>query len=1130
MYLCRLICKNNLFFVNNIRTIHFMKKTCLFWALFLCFFSSFAQNIQFTLLQSSDQEVVIRVDFPDFNTRSVTVDGQRMSLLTMSEAYPINEVGNPQLLQTATSLIIPENSVPSVEILHSSSHIVNGFELAPSKGTLYRNINPQDIPYQKGSAYLQDKMLYNDSVTLGNSYQLHDYHGIPVRFYPFAYNPVRKELKVYSSITVRIRFNSTSYIQHPSRVSKTFKDIYQNHFLNYRTMRSTPLEENGAILILAPEEFCAAMQPYADWKIKNGYPTEIVSLSTTGNTSSQVKNYITNYYNSHNLTFVLLVGDSGKFPTITANGNISDNYYGEIAGNDNYADVIIGKISAETVDHINTQVDRFIQYEQNPPVTAHFPVFCGIASNQGPGDNNEYDYDHIRNIDNILQNYTYTSGYEFFEGSHGGLDGSGNPTATQVANAINAGVGVINYCGHGDDDMWVTSSFTNTHIQNLTNYNKLPFIISVACINGEYSGQTCFAEAWMRATKNGQPTGAVSTLMSTINQSWDEPMCGQDRMNQLLTEASNLPQRHTFGGIVFNGLLHMLDTYSSSSNSEATKMARTWVLFGDPTLLVRTDVPQPLNVAYTNPILVGSPNVTFTSPVENAKVSISRNNQVFATGNISNGSLTINLPTNVVPGDTFCVVASHPNYIPFVGDLSFIPNNGPYIISESFTLHDNGNHDGNADNGESVNIDMDFHNIGNQNANNIQTILSSNNPYIIITKSTQNLSQLVAGANTISQNAYSFTVKDNAPAFETVLFTLTLIYDGETKQHNFSIPLHAPQLSIKDVTILDTAGNRNGRLDFGEKATLLVNLGNVGNGLAANGTMYVTCPDGKLKFFRWPQDIPALQSSQSYVAPIYIQVKDNVTDPTIATLHVSYHSGNYTEIKEIPLKIGASIEDWESGDFTVFEWQNDNSHPWTITTQNPYEGTYAARSGAIGNSLSSSLSLVVECNQPDTISFYYMVSSEATYDYLNFTIDGIKEGSWTGDVDWTKAQFYITPGRHTLKWEYKKDNWMSAGSDMAMIDFISLPLAGRSGVGIEESVSTDEIVVFPNPTRDVIKILTPEARPMQYQLTDLSGRILQQGEIIDEQTLSLTSYSNGIYIIRLTDKQNLVKTFKIVKQ
>ena len=101
---------------------------------------------------------------------------------------------------------------------------------------------------------------------------------------------------------------------------------------------------------------------------------------------------------------------------------------------------------------------------------------------------------------------------------------------------------------------------------------------------------------------------------------------------------------------------------------------------------------------------------------------------------------------------------------------------------------------------------------------------------------------------------------------------------------------------------------------------------------------------------------------------------------------------------------------------------------------------------------------------------------------------------------------------------------------MAMIDLISLPLAGKSGVGIEEIVSTNEITVYPNPTRDVVKILSSAARPMQYQLMDLSGRILKQGEFTQEQTLSLASYSNGIYLMRVTDKQNLVKTFKIVKQ
>ncbi|MBR4787428.1 MAG: T9SS type A sorting domain-containing protein [Bacteroidales bacterium] len=1107
-----------------------MKKICLFGAFILFFFTSFAQEIQFTLLQSSNQEAVIRVDFPNYYTHSVMVDGQRMALLSMPEAYPINVVGNPQLLQTATSLMIPENSVPTAEILHSSYQTVTDFELAPSKGTLYRNINPQDIPYQKGPAYWQDKMFYNDTVTLGDSYQLHDYHGIPVRFYPFAYNPVRKELKVYSSITVRIRFNSTTDIQHPSRISKTFKDIYQNHFLNYHTMRSTPLEENGAILILAPEEFCAAMQPYADWKIKNGYPTEIVSLSTIGNTSSAVKNYITNYYNSHNLTFVLLVGDSGKFPTITANGNISDNYYGEIAGNDNYADVIIGKISAETVDHVNTQVDRFLQYEQNPPETSHLPVFCGIASDQGPGDNNEYDYTHIRNIDNILQNYTYTSGYEFFEGSQGGLDASGNPTATQVANAINSGVGIINYCGHGDYDMWVSSSFSNSNVQNLTNYNKLPFIISVACQNGNYSGKNCFAEAWMRATKNGQPTGAVSTLMSTINQSWNEPMCGQDRMIQLLTGANNTPQRHTFGGIVFNGFLHMLDTYSNSSNSEAVKTARTWVIFGDPSLLVRTAVPQPLNLNYTNSVVESTPNITFSSPVENAKVTLSYHNQVFGTGSISNGTLLMNLPTNTIPGDTICVVATHPNYIPFVGTLTFIPNNGPYVLSELFTLNDNGNHDGNADNGETVNIDMNFHNIGNQNASNIQTVLSTNNPHITIMKGTLNLSQLGVGANTVSQGAYKFKVADNAPAFETANFTLMLTYNGEAKQQEFSIPLHAPQLAINNLTVLDTAGNRNGRLDFGEKATLLVNVGNVGNGSSANGSVYVSNPDGKLKFLRGAQFVPALQTTQSHEVPFYIQVKSDVTEPTITILHIAYYSGDYTIIQDIPLRIGASIEDWESGDFTTYEWQNDNSHPWVITTKYPYEGTYAAKSGTINNNQSSTLSIRIEVGQPDTLSFYYKVSSEEGYDFLNFYINGTKKDAWSGEIDWTKAQYIIPAGQHTLKWEYKKDQMMSSGNDMAMLDLINLPIAAKSGVGIEEVVSTNEILVYPNPTRDMVKIHSPEARPMQYQLLDLSGRVLLQGEFTGDKTLSLASCANGIYLMRLTDRQHIVKTFKIVKQ
>ena len=296
--------------------------------------------------------------------------------------------------------------------------------------------------------------------------------------------PAAKVLKAYSSVTVKVRFNGNRAIAAAQKNNRTFDALYATHFLNYNQFRGTLVAEEGDILIIAPENFMEAMQPYADWKTRNGFNTEMVTVVAAGNNANAIKTYISNYYAEHNLAFVIIVGDNAQFPTPTVSGNKSDNYFTEIAGNDSYPDIILGKISAENVSQVETQVQRFIEYEQNPPETSHYTSFIGIASSQGPGDNNEYDYQHIRNIDNKLQNFTYTSGYEYFEGSQGGLDASGSPTAAMVASGVNSGAGIITYCGHGDVQQWVTSGFSNSNVNSLTNVGKLPFIISVACVNG----------------------------------------------------------------------------------------------------------------------------------------------------------------------------------------------------------------------------------------------------------------------------------------------------------------------------------------------------------------------------------------------------------------------------------------------------------------------------------------------------------------------------------------------------------------------------------------------------------------------------------------------------------------------
>ena len=62
--------------------------------------------------------------------------------------------------------------------------------------------------------------------------------------------------------------------------------------------------------------------------------------------------------------------------------------------------------------------------------------------------------------------------------------------------------------------------------------------ITVGCNVGEFnSTNECYTEAWLRATNNGEPTGAISHFGSTISQSWEPPMHGQYAMNLILTES-----------------------------------------------------------------------------------------------------------------------------------------------------------------------------------------------------------------------------------------------------------------------------------------------------------------------------------------------------------------------------------------------------------------------------------------------------------------------------------------------------------------------------------------------------------------------------------------------------------------
>ena len=111
--------------------------------------------------------------------------------------------------------------------------------------------------------------------------------------------------------------------------------------------------------------------------------------------------------------------------------------------------------------------------------------------------------------------------------------------------------------------------------------------------------------------------------------------------------------------------------------------------------------------------------------------------------------------------------------------------------------------------------------------------------------------------------------------------------------------------------------------------------------------------------------------------------------------------------------------------------------PWIGQTNVTHDGGDAAQSGPIGHSQLSWME--VTARGPLTLTFWWKVSSEANFDYLEFHVGNILKKKISGEVDWTQETFSIPAGPQTLRWQYNKDISASGGQDRGWVDAPNLP-------------------------------------------------------------------------------------------
>ena len=159
-------------------------------------------------------------------------------------------------------------------------------------------------------------------------------------------------------------------------------------------------------------------------------------------------------------------------------------------------------------------------------------------------------------------------------------------------------------------------------------------------------------------------------------------MDGQDEMNDILVESYQDNIKRTFGGISFNGCMHMNDEYGGSGY----EMTDTWHVFGDPSLEVRTDTPSSMTVEHDATISVGSNGFEVVVPgVEGALCTISRDSVYLGSG-YTNGSgrAIVHLAEPLSEGGDVDLVVTAYNMIPYESSIGVSTSGAVLYVDDSY--------------------------------------------------------------------------------------------------------------------------------------------------------------------------------------------------------------------------------------------------------------------------------------------------------------------------------------------------------------------------------------------------------------------------------------------------------------
>jgi len=596
-------------------------------------------------VKSDDSGITVSYSFPEariVNDREV----EGTCFWELDDFAQTIEPGYPSLPVHYDIFAVPDDEAFTVTVT-DSAFVDLPCTLTPARSPIFDNHSSIVSPPKIEPIKISDNTFYPASSIILESVQ--HYRGIPlarVEVHPVKYNAASSTVRAFSSLTYRIEFerktNVTSFsseLSSDKSINEADHTFLSSHALNLIPIDSViPINPKDDIedyierdpqtyLIISTEGYASAVKRLSDWKRTLGFNV-LVLLRKNWSVESVNSAVKQTYANHPSLKYLLIIGSHEDIPTAPFSADFgdypfySDCIYGCLDGNDDYIpDIYQGRLVATTISEVSSIIDKIIQYERNPidDVTFYKKVSCAAPFTYYAYSYRE-DREYVKTTEAIVRELIFTCSplrrywAPSFIYPKEWKDGSAIPdkllkptfgwdaTTSDIINDINAGCHMIIYRGHGDYDGWISPYpfLSSSNISSLSNYNKLPFVISTTCKTGAYiKADNSFNTSnfsYLLLTKPN--SGCIATIAST-NNSLTYPndvlamgIIKSARPSQLIVNGNFIelknPRGTCFGEILNQGLLEMSTKYSSSYNNYQYHI---YHLFGDPSIILRTAKP-----------------------------------------------------------------------------------------------------------------------------------------------------------------------------------------------------------------------------------------------------------------------------------------------------------------------------------------------------------------------------------------------------------------------------------------------------------------------------------------------------------------------------------------------------------